>query len=166
MKVQMNTTMGNIILELYPEKAPKTVANFLAYTESGHYNGTIFHRVIEDFVIQGGGLDSDMQTKKVTTTVENEADNGLENLTGTVAMARTADPHSASAQFFINTNDNAFLNHRNTTDDGWGYCVFGKVIDGMETVEKIEEAPTTSRAGYQDVPVEAVIIESVSVIEP
>ncbi len=164
MKIQMNTTMGNITLELYPEKSPKTVANFLDYVESGHYNGTIFHRVIEDFVIQGGGLDSDMQTRPAALTVENEANNGLENLTGTIAMARTADPHSASAQFFINTADNAFLNHRNTTDDGWGYCVFGKVTDGMDTVEKIEETPTGNHAGYQDVPVETVVIESVSVI--
>ncbi|MEX2352674.1 MAG: peptidylprolyl isomerase, partial [Gammaproteobacteria bacterium] len=152
MKVQISTSLGDILLELDSEKAPKTVDNFIAYAESGHYNGTIFHRVISDFMIQGGGLDADMQTKKTREPIENEADNGLTNLEGSIAMARTPEPHSASSQFFINTTDNAFLNHRNKTDDGWGYCVFGKVVDGMDVVEKIEEVPTTRRSGYQDVP--------------
>jgi peptidyl-prolyl cis-trans isomerase B (cyclophilin B) len=164
MKVQISTTMGNITLELDRGKAPKTVENFLAYIESGHYEGTIFHRVIEDFMIQGGGLDAEMKTKSTLDPIENEADNGLSNREGTISMARTVEPHSASAQFFINTTDNPFLDHRNKTDDGWGYCVFGKVVDGMDVVEKIEESPTTRRAGYQDVPEEAVLIENISVV--
>lgn len=165
MKVQLSTSMGTILLELEPGKAPKTVANFVAYARSGHYEGTIFHRVIEDFMIQGGGLDADMKTRPASSTVENEADNGLPNLDGTIAMARTSDPHSASSQFFINTTDNAFLNHQSKTDDGWGYCVFGRVIDGMDVVGKIEETPTTTRAGYQDVPAQTILIESVTVLD-
>ena len=165
MKVQISTTLGNIVLELDREKAPKTVENFRAYIDSGHYEGTIFHRVIEDFMIQGGGLDSDMNTRPTGDSVENEADNGLSNLEGTIAMARTVEPHSASAQFFINTTDNPFLDHRGKTEDGWGYCVFGKVIDGMDVVEKIEEVPTTNRAGYQDVPDDVIVIESVLIID-
>jgi peptidyl-prolyl cis-trans isomerase B (cyclophilin B) len=165
MKIQISTTLGNIKLELDPVKAPKTVANFVAYAKSGHYTGTIFHRVISDFMIQGGGMDAEMKTRPTAAKVENEADNGLANLEGTIAMARTSEPHSASSQFFINTTDNAFLNHRNKTNDGWGYCVFGKVIDGMDVVEKIEAVPTTRRAGYQDVPETAIVIESVSVLE-
>ena len=158
MKVQLATTMGKILLELDQDKAPKTIDNFVAYINSGHYEGTIFHRVIEDFMIQGGGLDSDMNTKSTLDTLENEANNGLSNLEGTV------DPHSASAQFFINTTDNPFLDHKEESDDGWGYCVFGKVIEGMDVVEKIEETPTTQRSGYHDVPEAVIIIESVSVI--
>lgn len=165
MKVQISTTLGNILLELDPVKAPKTVANFVAYVKSGHYDGTIFHRVISDFMIQGGGLDANMRNKTAANTVENEADNGLTNLEGTIAMARTSEPHSASAQFFINTTDNAFLNHRNKTNDGWGYCVFGKVITGMDVVEKIEAVPTTRRSGYQDVPENVVTITSVSIVD-
>ena len=165
MKVQIATSLGNILLELDPIKAPKTVANFVAYAESGHYEGTIFHRVISDFMIQGGGLDADMRTRPTPNKVENEADNGLTNLEGTIAMARTQDPHSASSQFFINTTDNAFLNHRNKTNDGWGYCVFGKVIEGMDVVEKIEAVPTTRRAGYQDVPENAITIATVTVLD-
>lgn len=165
MKVQLSTSKGDILLDLDADKAPKTVANFLDHAKAGHYEGTIFHRVIESFMIQGGGLDKDMRTKKPRATVENEADNGLRNLEGTVAMARTSDPHSASAQFFINTVDNPFLDHRGKTTDGWGYCVFGKVVDGMGVVEQIEETTTTSKSGYQDVPKETILIESVTVID-
>jgi len=165
MKVRLSTTLGDILLELDNGKAPKTVANFIEYANSGHYEGTIFHRVIADFMIQGGGLDADMRTKPTRDQIENEADNGLTNEEGTIAMARTPDPHSASSQFFINTSNNAFLNHRNKTDDGWGYCVFGKVIDGIDIVEKIEETPTTRRSGYQDVPEQVVLIESVTVFD-
>jgi len=165
MKVQITTSLGSILLELDANKAPKTVANFVAYAKSGHYAGTIFHRVISDFMIQGGGLDAEMKNKPTLAPVQNEADNGLTNQEGTIAMARTPDPHSASAQFFINTTDNAFLNHRNKTDDGWGYCVFGKVVGGMDVVEKIEETPTSRRSGYQDVPEENVIIQSVMVVD-
>lgn len=165
MKVQITTTMGNILLELDPVKAPKTVANFVAYAKSGHYEGTIFHRVISDFMIQGGGLDAEMRTKSAPNKVENEADNGLANLDGTIAMARTSDPHSASAQFFINTTDNAFLNHRNKTNDGWGYCVFGKVTEGMDVVEKIEAVKTTRRAGHQDVPENVITISAVTILD-
>jgi peptidyl-prolyl cis-trans isomerase B (cyclophilin B) len=165
MKVEISTSLGSILLELDAEKAPKTVANFVEYARSGHYEGTIFHRVITDFMIQGGGLDAEMRTKSTRDQIENEADNGLTNEEGTIAMARTPDPHSASSQFFINTSNNAFLNHRNKTDDGWGYCVFGKVVDGMEVVEKIEEVPTTRRSGYQDVPEQLILIERVTVID-
>ena len=164
MKVQINTTMGKIQLELDMEKAPKTVENFRAYIDSGHYDGSIFHRVIEDFMIQGGGLDADMNTLETSDPIENEADNGLSNLEGTIAMARTMEPHSASAQFFINTTDNPFLDHRGKTEDGWGYCVFGKVVEGMDTVEKIEETVTTNRSGYQDVPDEIILIEKIEII--
>jgi len=157
--------MGDILLELNPEKAPKSVANFVEYVNSGHFEGTIFHRVIEDFMIQGGGLDADMQTKPTNSSVENEANNGLSNLEGTVAMARTPDPHSASAQFFINTTDNPFLDHKDTTDDGWGYCVFGKVIGSSDVVENIEEVTTTNRSGYQNVPEEAITIDSVVILD-
>ena len=165
MKVKLATSLGDIILELHTDKAPNTVNNFISYVESGHYNGTIFHRVIEDFMIQGGGLDVKMNVLPTGEPIRNEADNGLINVLGTVAMARLPDPHSARAQFFINTTDNAFLDHSNTTDDGWGYCVFGRVIEGMDIVEQIEEAPTTSRAGYQDVPEEFITIEEVTVID-
>ena len=165
MKVQLSTSMGDILLELNPEKAPKSVANFVEYVNSGHFEGTIFHRVIEDFMIQGGGLDADMQTKPTNSSVENEANNGLSNLEGTVAMARTPDPHSASAQFFINTTDNPFLDHKDTTDDGWGYCVFGKVIGSSDVVENIEEVTTTNRSGYQNVPEEAITIDSVVILD-
>lgn len=165
MNVRMTTSHGDILLELNAEKAPVTVENFISYVKSGHYDGTIFHRVIEDFMIQGGGLDRDMNNKPTTGSIQNEADNGLSNLDLTIAMARTADPHSASAQFFINTTDNAFLDHRSRTEDGWGYCVFGKVIEGSDVVEKIEECDTTSRKGYQNVPAELIIIEKIDVVE-
>ena len=159
MKVQLATTLGPITVELDPEKAPKTVENFISYVESGHYDGTIFHRVIEDFMIQGGGMDSEMNTKPTNAPVKNEANNGLKNEYGTIAMARTADPHSASAQFFINTSDNGFLDFTAETQDGWGYCVFGKVTAGIEVVNNIEEKPTTTKNGHQDVPEEVIEIE-------
>ena len=164
MNVRITTTMGDILLELNPDKAPQTVQNFLAYVENGHYVGTIFHRVIKDFMIQGGGMDSQMHAKTTGNPIQNEADNGLKNELGAIAMARTGDPHSASAQSFINTNDNAFLDYRAPTREGWGYCVFGKVAEGMETVEKIEQAITTSRKGHQDVPEEIIEITEAIVI--
>ncbi|WP_439107044.1 peptidylprolyl isomerase [Congregibacter sp.] len=163
--VTLNTTYGPIKLELDAEKAPATVANFLMYAREGLYDGTIFHRVIDNFMIQGGGFDADMQQKETKEPIENEADNGLKNDFGTVAMARTMDPHSATAQFFINVKDNDFLNHSGKTMQGWGYAVFGKIVDGEEVLDKIRAVPTTSRGGHQDVPAEPVIIESVVVEE-
>jgi peptidyl-prolyl cis-trans isomerase B (cyclophilin B) len=164
MKVRLNTTLGAIVLELDPQKAPLTVENFVAYVRDGHYDGTIFHRVISDFMIQGGGLDRDMNTKQTRAAIRNEAINGLKNVLGAVAMARLPDPHSASAQFFINTSDNAFLDHRNQTDDGWGYCVFGRVVEGMPVVEAIEDVKTTRRRGYQDVPEQVIVIEKAELL--
>lgn len=164
MKVQITTTLGPITLELEPEKAPDTVSNFISYVESGFYNGTIFHRVIEDFMIQGGGMDKDMNTKPTNAPIQNEANNGLKNAYGTVAMARTAAPHSASSQFFINTNDNPFLDFQAENNDGWGYCVFGKVVSGIEVINAIEEKNTTSRNGHQDVPEEIIEIEKMEVV--
>lgn len=164
MKVKLTTTYGAITLELDAKKAPLTVENFISYVKSGHYDGTIFHRVIEDFMIQGGGMDKDMNEKPTRPPVKNEANNRLSNLFGTIAMARTPDPHSASAQFFINSTDNAFLDFSKETGDGWGYCVFGKVIDGLDVVEQIEETDTTTRNGYQDVPVDVIIIEKAEII--
>ncbi len=164
MKVRFVTSQGDITLELNAEKAPNTVENFLGYVNSGHYEGTIFHRVIEEFMIQGGGLDASMKPKPTRIPINNEANNGLRNEVGTIAMARTADPHSATAQFFINTNDNAFLDFCTESDDGWGYCVFGRVIDGMDVVRLIEETDTTSREGYMDVPVDIILIEKTEVI--
>ncbi len=149
MKVRLETTLGNITLELFEKEAPKTVANFLQYVDDGYYDGTIFHRVIDGFMIQGGGFEPGMSEKATRGNIENEADNGLANDSGTVAMARTPDPHSASAQFFINANDNDFLNFRAKTQDGWGYCVFGKVVEGADVVTQIEESPTTTRAGLK-----------------
>lgn len=163
--VIIRTTFGAIKLELDEERAPKTVANFLAYARDGFYDGTIFHRVIDNFMIQGGGFDTDMQQKATTDPIENEADNGLKNDFGTIAMARTNDPHSATAQFFINVKDNDFLNHTGRNPSGWGYAVFGKVAEGEEVLDKIRAVPTTSRAGHQDVPEDPVIIESVEVVE-
>ena len=161
--VTLNTTYGSIKLELDAEKAPLSVANFLMYAREGYYDGTIFHRVIDNFMIQGGGFDADMKQKPTQDPIENEADNGLKNDFGTVAMARTMDPHSATAQFFINVKDNDFLNHSGKTMQGWGYAVFGKLVEGEEVLHKIRAVPTTSRGGHQDVPVETVIIESVVV---
>ena len=163
--VIIRTTFGEIKLELEAEKAPKTVANFLDYARDGYYDGTIFHRVIDYFMIQGGGFDTDMQQKSTSEPVENEADNGLKNDFGTVAMARTMEPHSATAQFFINVKDNDFLNHSGKNMQGWGYTVFGKVIEGSEVLDKIRAVPTTSTGGHQDVPTEPVIIESVTIVE-
>lgn len=163
--VIIRTTFGEITLELDAEKAPKTVANFLSYAREGFYDGTIFHRVIDNFMIQGGGFDTNMQQKPTSEPVENEADNGLKNDFGTVAMARTMDPHSATAQFFINVKDNDFLNHSGKNMQGWGYTVFGKVTDGAEVLDKIRAVSTTSRDGHQDVPAEDVIIESVTISE-
>ncbi|MGN5377493.1 peptidylprolyl isomerase [Streptomyces sp. MUSC 14] len=157
-KVLLNTSAGDITLELDEAKAPKTVANFVEYVRAGHYDGTIFHRVIPGFMIQGGGFTPEMQQRPAPQRVENEAKNGLRNDKYTVAMARTSDPHSASAQFFINTNGNDFLNYPG--QDGWGYAVFGKVVAGTEFVDAIEGVPTTSRAGHGDVPVEPVTIVS------
>ncbi len=163
--ITIRTTFGEIKLELDAEKAPKTVANFLEYARSGHYDGTIFHRVINNFMIQGGGFDTDMKQKSAGSPIENEADNGLKNDFGTVAMARTMDPHSATAQFFINVKDNDFLNHTGKNAQGWGYAVFGRVVEGEEVLNKIRAVPTTSKSGHQDVPVDPVIIESVTVEE-
>ena len=157
------TNYGPINLELDFDKAPKSAANFLHYTKQNFYDGTIFHRVVNDFMIQGGGFESDMQKKSNGDPIENEADNGLSNLTGTVAMARTSDPHSATSQFFINVSDNHFLDHRNKTDVGWGYAVFGRVVEGMDVVNKIKGCETTSRSGHQDVPVVEIIIESAEI---
>ncbi|OGT34724.1 MAG: hypothetical protein A2W28_04160 [Gammaproteobacteria bacterium RBG_16_51_14] len=165
MKVQLTTSLGNIMLELDRKKAPVTVDNFIGYIRSGHYDGTIFHRVIRDFMIQGGGLDSNMKVKPTVAPIKNEADNNLFNELGTIAMARTSDPHSASAQFFINTNDNRFLDFQSATRDSWGYCVFGKVTDGMDVVTTIEETVTTTRSGYQDVPEKVIVIEKAEVLE-
>lgn len=161
-QVSLKTNMGEIVLELYPEKAPKSVANFLQYVKNGHYNGTIFHRVIEDFMIQGGGFDRNMQQKPTGAPIENEAKNSLKNVTYSVAMARTGAPHSATAQFFINTNNNRMLDY--PSQDGWGYAVFGKVIKGTEIVDKIKSVPVSDQGMYQNVPVKAVIIESASLV--
>ena len=163
--VKMETSQGIVILELYPDKAPKTVANFLKYIESGFYSGTIFHRVIDGFMIQGGGFDNNYKRKETMAPVLNEADNGLTNDLGTIAMARTMDPHSATAQFFINVKDNDFLNHTNKTPRGWGYAVFGKVIKGMDTVDKIRKTPTGSGGPFpSDVPQKMISINSMSVL--
>lgn len=164
-RVKMITNHGNIVLELNAELAPKTVANFLEYVNAGFYTGTLFHRVISNFVIQGGGLEGDMRPKTTNPPISNEADNGLSNDIGTIAMARTNDPHSASSQFFINVNHNKFLNHTRKDAQGWGYCVFGHVVEGMDVVDSIKQVPTGTRSGYQDVPKEDVIIESVEVLD-
>lgn len=164
-KVLLETTEGDILLELDPEKAPETVANFLKYVDDGFYNNTIFHRVIPDFMIQGGGLDARMKEKPGNPPIKNEADNGLKNERGTIAMARTMDPHSASSQFFINHKDNSFLDHRSKTPDGWGYAVFGKVLDGMDTVDKIAKAKTGSVGGHDDVPKDMILITKASRFE-
>lgn len=165
MAVILHTNYGDITLELDTEKAPKTVANFLEYVKSGHYDNTIFHRVIDNFMIQGGGMTISMDEKQTNAPIENEADNGLKNDTGTIAMARTMDPHSATAQFFINVADNDFLNHRAKNQQGWGYAVFGKVTDGMTVVNKIKGVKTGSHHFHQDVPTEEVIIESAEIVE-
>lgn len=156
--ITLKTTLGNIVIELDYDKAPNTAKNFEDYVKSGFYKGTIFHRVIKGFMIQGGGLEKDMNQKQTNAPIKNEADNGLKNDRGTIAMARTMDPHSATAQFFINTVNNDMLNFRSKDLNGWGYCVFGKVISGMEVVDKIEASKTTTVSYYQDVPVETIEI--------
>lgn len=159
--ITLTTSMGTIVLELDAEKAPKTCENFEQYVKDGHYDGTIFHRVIDGFMIQGGGFLPDMAQKATRDTIENEAKNGLSNLVGTIAMARTMQPHSASAQFFINISDNKFLDYPG--QDGWGYCVFGKVTEGMDVVNKMKGVATGNKAGHQDVPVQEILIEKAEI---
>jgi len=164
-QVAFDTNLGTIVIELNQEKAPKTVANFLGYVKSGHYDGTIFHRVIKDFMIQGGGFDENFSQKPAPQTVDNEADNGLKNEEGTIAMARTSDPHSASAQFFINVKNNSFLNFTSKTPQGWGYAVFGKVVSGMDIVKQIEVVKTSNKNGHGDVPVVNVVINKARLLD-
>lgn len=163
--VEMHTSKGLITLELDAEKAPVTVANFIEYVKSGHFDGTIFHRVIPGFVIQGGGLESGMKEKPTQAPIENEADNGLKNVTGSICMARTNDPHSATSQFFINLKDNQFLDHTEKSPQGWGYAVFGQVTDGMDVVEAIAAVQTGNAGGHQDVPVEDIVVEKVTITD-
>lgn len=163
--IKLHTNHGVITLKLFADEAPVTVENFIQYVKDGHYDNTIFHRVISNFMIQGGGFDTDMQQKSTRDTIKNEANNGLANKKGTVAMARTMEPHSASAQFFINVQDNDFLNHTEPTMQGWGYTVFAEVVEGMDVVEAIKGVATTSRNGHQDVPREDVIIEKAELVE-
>ena len=163
--VLLETTSGDILVELYPDKAPETVANFLKYVDDGFYNNTIFHRVIPGFMIQGGGLTARMQQKDTSAPIKNEADNGLKNDRGTIAMASTMDPHSATAQFFINLVDNDFLNFQAPSGNGWGYCVFGRVTEGMDVVDKIAKVKTTTVGMYQDVPSDLVVITGASRFE-
>ncbi|MBS0346499.1 MAG: peptidylprolyl isomerase [Proteobacteria bacterium] len=164
MAVKLSTNHGDIVLELDAEKAPETVKNFLAYVEAGHYDNTIFHRVINGFMIQGGGFEPGMKQKATQAPIKNEADNGLKNDIGTIAMARTQDPHSATAQFFINVGNNDFLNYRSPDIQGWGYCVFGRVTEGLDVVEKIKGVKTGSAGFHQDVPKEDVVITRAEVI--
>lgn len=163
--IHMKTNFGTIVLELNPDKAPKTVANFLAYAKDGFYDGTLFHRVIDKFVIQGGGFGPGMTQKMTRPPIENEANNGLRNARGTLAMARATDPHSATSQFFVNIVDNDFLNYTAPTPAGWGYCVFGKIIDGMHIVDQIKGVATSTKLGHKDVPLSDVIIEKIQIIE-
>lgn len=163
--ITIHTSHGDITISLNTEKAPNTVANFLEYVGSGHYEGTIFHRVIENFMIQGGGFDEEMNQKAVNSAIKCESKNGLSNKVGSVAMARTGDPHSATAQFFINTKDNNFLDFSSESTQGWGYCVFGEVTDGMDIVNKIKIVETAFSSGMQDVPVESVVIKSMTINE-
>ncbi len=165
MYVLLKTNKGDIVLELDSKNAPETTENFIRYVKEGHYDGTIFHRVIKDFMIQGGGMDSQMQERPTHAPIMNEADNGLKNNKYTIAMARTSDPDSATAQFFINTNDNDFLNFKSQTMQGWGYAVFGKVVSGSEVVDAIEVVATTRRFPHDDVPVEPVVIEKAEILE-
>ncbi len=163
--IKLQTNFGDIVLKLFEDKAPETTANFKEYVKSGHYDGTVFHRVINNFMIQGGGFEPGMKQKATRKPIKNEANNGLSNKTGTIAMARTMEPHSASAQFFINVKDNDFLDHSAPTVQGWGYAVFGEVVEGMDVVEKIKNVPTTMKSGHQDVPVDDVVIEKAEIIE-
>ncbi|MEC5388050.1 peptidylprolyl isomerase [Uliginosibacterium sp. H3] len=162
--VKLQTRFGDITLELFPEQAPETVKNFLSYVESGHYDGTIFHRVISNFMIQGGGMNADMSQKPTQGQIKNEANNGLKNEIGTIAMARTSDPHSATAQFFINVSNNDFLNFSSESAQGWGYCVFGKVVEGMDVVNQIKAVKTGRSGFHQDVPAEAIVIDKAEVV--
>jgi len=161
--ITLKTSMGDIVIELDHEKAPKSCENFEQYVRDGHYDGTIFHRVINNFMIQGGGFMPDMMQKATREPIENEAKNGLKNVAGSIAMARTMAPHSATAQFFINVKDNGFLDYPG--QDGWGYCVFGKVTEGMDVIDKIKQVDTTNRAGHSDVPVEPIVIEKAEITE-
>lgn len=163
--IRLHTNYGDIMLELDREKAPITVQNFIDYVNSGHYDNTIFHRVIDGFMIQGGGFEPGMIQKKTRAPITNEAGNGLKNDQYTIAMARTSDPHSATGQFFINVKDNDFLNYKSSTAQGYGYCVFGRVVEGMDVVDKIKKVKTGTRSGHQDVPVENVILEKAEVIQ-
>jgi len=162
--VTLKTNYGDITLELFEDKAPNTVANFLSYVQDGFFDNTIFHRVINNFMVQGGGFTEDMEQKDTKAPIENEANNGVANEVGTIAMARTQDPHSATSQFFINVNNNDFLNHTSESANGWGYCAFGKVTEGMDVVEKIKAVKTGNSGYHQDVPVEPVIIEKAFVV--
>lgn len=164
-EVKLETSMGDIVVRLNARKAPITTANFIQYVKSGHYDGTIFHRVIKDFMIQGGGMTQDMKEKRALAPIRNEANNGLKNKKYTIAMARTNDPHSASSQFFINTKDNDFLDFKAQTPQGWGYAVFGQVVKGQEVVDKIEKAQTGHLAGHDDVPTTPIIIKKAVVME-
>ena len=164
-KVEMETTKGKFVIELFPEKAPDTVKNFLNYVDTKFYDGTIFHRVIPKFMIQGGGFTADMKRKSAGAPIKNEADNGLKNDRGTIAMARTNDPHTATAQFFINTVNNDFLNHKSKTQQGWGYVVFGKIVAGMDVVDAISSTKTVMRGMYRDVPAENIEIRSTVVLK-
>jgi cyclophilin family peptidyl-prolyl cis-trans isomerase len=164
-KVEMETSKGKMVIELFPDKAPETVKNFLNYVETKYYDGTIFHRVIPKFMIQGGGFTSDMKQKSAGAPIKNEADNGLKNDRGTIAMARTGDPHSATAQFFINSVNNDFLNHKSKTQQGWGYVVFGKVIAGVDVIDTISASKTVTRGRFRDVPAETIEIISARVLK-
>ncbi|RJQ87956.1 MAG: peptidyl-prolyl cis-trans isomerase [Desulfobacteraceae bacterium] len=164
-QVQLETSMGTILLELNAQAAPKTTANFLAYVKNGFYDNTIFHRVIPGFMVQGGGFTPEMKQKITQAPIDNEADNGLKNTAGSIAMARTNDPHSATAQFFINVVDNAFLDHKAKNPRGWGYCVFGRVVKGMDVMRAIEKVPTTTRDGHRDVPVAPVVIQKATIAQ-
>lgn len=163
-RVELTTNFGRIVLELNDAEAPKTVENFLSYVQNGHYDGTIFHRVIPGFMVQGGGFTADMAQKPTQAPVQNEADNGLKNTAYTVAMARTSDPHSATAQFFVNVSDNAFLNFTAKNPNGWGYTVFGRVVEGQDVVDQITGVPTGSSRGHQDVPTQSVVIEGAKLV--
>jgi peptidyl-prolyl cis-trans isomerase B (cyclophilin B) len=165
MMIVLNTNYGAITVELNFEKAPISAENFKKYVKDGFYEGTIFHRVIDNFMVQGGGFEAGMVQKYNGSPIENEADNGLSNLTGTLAMARTSDPHSATSQFFINVGDNLFLDHRDKSEQGWGYAVFGRVVDGMKVIDAIKACETGSNAGHQDVPVDDIVIQTIEIQE-
>ncbi|MDD4914345.1 MAG: peptidylprolyl isomerase [Methylococcales bacterium] len=164
-KVKLTTNLGDIVLQLEDEKAPLTAANFIAYVKQGFYNGTIFHRVIPGFMAQGGGFDSSFSQKSTNAPIKNEADNGLKNKRGSIAMARTSDPDSATAQFFINYKDNSFLDYTSPTSSGWGYAVFAEVTEGMDVVDSMAKQPTSNRGGHQDVPKTDIVIEKAEIIE-